>query len=221
MTGVPVFIAGHSLGAAEAALYARSRVKRGLRVDGLYMFACPRPGDGRIGADLHGVVPVMRSLKNEGDGVTDVPLDVHVSSLGWDYDDVIPFETFQKPPPLTDFLLDPFFAHHHIAHYVAGTYGLPAGPGAIGVNEAVDQVNRLYDTADGWTWINPVDGFYWAMWTAPTGAKLMIRRGSKTGRDWFGQDFDFGQIDVQGAKVSRGFWSGIEPIENELDAALA
>ena len=43
MTG-EIYIGGHSLGAAEAYEYAYSRVKRGLRVDGVYCLAPPRPG---------------------------------------------------------------------------------------------------------------------------------------------------------------------------------
>jgi len=54
----------------------------------------------------------------------------------------------------------------------------------------------------------------------PSGAKLMIRRGSKTGTDWLAEDLDFTQIDVFGAKVSRGFWKSVASVQNQLDAQL-
>lgn len=220
MADFPVFIAGHSLGASDASLYALSRVKRGLRVDGLYLFACPRPGDAAVRSGLR-PVPLIRSIKNIGDGVTDVPMDVHIKEQGWAYCDANPFEHIHEEPSFLDYMTDPFFAHHHIDHYVNGVHKMPAEGGAIGLNEAVDLVARLYDTADGWTWINPVDGLYWAMMTMPNGARAMIRRGSKTGRDWFSEDFDFTQEEKYGAHVSRGFGAGVWPVEPQLDDALS
>ncbi len=220
MTG-EVFLAAHSLGAAEVALYALSRVKRGLPVDGLYLFACPRPGDAAVRAGLR-PVPLIRSIKNIGDGVTDVPIDAHVKECGLAYCDAMPFEHIHQTPSFIDFLTDPFFAHHHIFHYQKGVHAnLPAEGGAVGVNEAVDEVARLYETTEGWDWINPVNGLYWACRHFHNGARLMIRRGSKTGKDWLTQDFNFAQTEMYGARVSLGFWSGVGPIEAQLDAVLA
>lgn len=219
MTG-EIYCAGHSLGAADAAIYALSRIKRGLRVDGLYLFACPRPGDAALRAGLR-PVPLILSVKNIDDGITDVPMDVHVKEQGWAYCDANPFEHIHEKPSFVDFLTDPFFAHHHIQHYVIGTHKLPAVGGAVGSNQAVDQVALLYETAVGWDWINPVDGLWWGMRRFPNGARLMIRRGSKTGKDWFNEDFDFAQEERYGARVSRGFGAGVWPVEAALDAALA
>lgn len=214
-----VYIAGHSLGGADALLYAYSRVKRGLRVDGVYAFASPRPGNRAIADGL--VASGVLSVQNADDDVTWVPFDAHAGEMGWDYVDGAPFKVIRQPASWSDFLLDPFFCHHHIALYQAGVHAQIAANGyPVGVNEAVDEVARLYDTADGWNWINPVDGLYWAMQRLPNGARLMIRRGSKTGRDWLTEDFDFSQTEVYGAKVSKGFWSGVGPVQDKLDQAL-
>jgi hypothetical protein len=53
----------------------------------------------------------------------------------------------------------------------------------------------------------------------PSGAKLMIRRGSVTVQDWL-NDFDAIQIPVLGARVSQGFWAGVQPIESVMDQQL-
>ena len=218
-----IFVCGHSLGAADAALYALSRVQRGLRVDGLYMFACPRPGDSAIRTYLR-PVPLTRSIKNIGDGVTDVPFDVHVKEMGWAYCDTMPFEHIHETPSFADYIADPFFAHHHITHYQNGVHKMPAEGGAIGIDEAVDLVARLYQTIASvdWTWIDPTDGEVWAVQAMPNGARLAIRRGSKTLMgDWLREDFDFTQEEKYGARVSRGFGKGVWPVEAALDAALA
>ena len=211
------------MGAADAALYAHSRRVRGLRVDGVYLFACPRPGDGNVAASLsiirEGGAPVV-SVQNADDDVTWVPFDAHAGEMGWDYVDAAPFTGIAEPAPWSDFLIDPFFCHHHIALYVAGVHKLAANGAAVGINQAVDEVARLYDTADGWDWINPVDGLYWACRRFPNGAKLMIRRGSRTGRDWLTEDFRFDQWDWYGARASVGFCAGIEPVQAALDAEL-
>ena len=104
---------------------------------------------------------------------------------------------------------------------MAGAKKIPDNPGvAITLGDAADQIALLYNTAIGWDWIQPIDGAYWAMRNMPNGAKLMIARGSVTPLDWL-CDFDAQEIVVQGAKMSRGFWSGIGPYEDALDAALA
>jgi hypothetical protein len=53
----------------------------------------------------------------------------------------------------------------------------------------------------------------------PSGAKLMIRRGTASVHDWL-DDFDAIMIPVLGARMSQGFWAGVAPIESALDAQL-
>ncbi len=65
-TDVPVFYAGHSLGAALATLAATLRPPRAL-----YTFGSPRVGDGRFGGTLD-PLPVFR-IANSLDIVTDLP----------------------------------------------------------------------------------------------------------------------------------------------------
>lgn len=219
--GGKCFIAGHSLGAADAALYAYSRVKRGLRVDGVFLFACPRPGNAVIGANLKNAAIPLRSIRNLGDGVPDVPLDVHAAQFGWAYANVAPFEMIDEPPSFAAFMADPFFAHHNISLYQMGAHELPQGSLDITLGQAVDEVARLYTDTTDWNWISTANGLYWSMVRFPNGASLIIRRGSVTGRDWLGEDFDFNEIGLFDARVSNGFWLGVGPIENELDATVA
>lgn len=49
MANRPIFYVGHSLAAARAHLAAFGRIRRGMRVDGVYAFAPPNPGDRHIG----------------------------------------------------------------------------------------------------------------------------------------------------------------------------
>lgn len=216
MTG-EVFITGHSLGGSRALQYGWSRVRRGLRVDGVFAFAPPNPGDRKIGVDYayarnRGMIGI--SVKNHRDLVTDVPVDVE--ALGEEYVQPWPFTEIHEPGAV----LDPWFLlrDHHVELYRAGVNKLPAVAGAVGLNEAMDQVVELYNTDSGWDWLNPVDGAWWAMRVMPSGAKLMIARGSRTEKDWM-DDFDALQITVMGARVSEGFWRGI-PLDL-LDAQLA
>ena len=73
-------------------------------------------------------------------------------------------------------------------------------------------------TVEERSWLNPVDGAWWALRKFTNGARLIIPRGSKTEKDWL-DDFDALQIKVLGARVSAGFWRGI-PLEL-LDEQLA
>lgn len=211
MTG-EVYIAGHSLGAAEAYEYAYSRLKRGLRVDGIYAFAPPQPGDSELAKGL-AAVPTIRALRNRRDPVPALPIDI--AWLDEDYVQPRAFEEINEIPSGYG-----LFADHSMSLYLTGaqklhTRGLPAELG-----EAAVWVSRLYlDDPAGWNWINPVDGLYWAMTVLPSGAKLMIRRGSHTAADWL-MDFNAIQIPVLGARMSRGFWSGVAPVESLLDAQL-
>lgn len=216
---VPIFIAGHSLGGARAFQYAYSRIKRGLRVDGIYALASPNPGDKAIGQILFAnrAGMTIRSLKNRRDLVTDVPVDIVL--IGEEYVQPWTFDEINEPPVGNDY--DPIFADHHIGLYQAGARKVPDNPGvAVSLADAADQIARLYQTDEGWDWINPTNGAYWAMKVMPSGARLMIPRGTVTVREWM-QDLDAAQTFVLGAKMSRGFWQGVAAIEPELDRVLA
>jgi hypothetical protein len=220
VTDAPVFIGGHSLGGARAPAYAYSRIKRGLRVDGIYMLAPPKPGNHTIAQTLFSArarFQQVRSLWNGRDYVPALPIDLELLNEEylpvWQSDEV-----YEPPAPGTPIDLDPW---HNIALYQAGARKIPDNPGvAIPLAAAADEIARLYDDVTGWDWINPVDGAYWAMKIFPSGAKLMIPRGTKTAREWL-QDFDAVQIDVMGARMARGFWAGVAAVQDALDAQLA
>lgn len=209
-----IYIGGHSLGAARAFLYAYSRVKRGLRVDGIICCGSPNPGNDVIGYALSGI-PIF-SLKNRRDLITDVPVDIEL--FGEEYVQPVPFDEIDEPAKRGD----PWglLSDHHVELYQAGAAKLPSPPGQPSIADAVDQIARLYDTVEGWDWINPVDGAYWGMHKFASGARLMIARGTTTRLDWW-NDFDAVQIPAMGAQVSQGFWAGVANVQDQLDAALA
>lgn len=206
-----VYICGHSLGAAEASIYAYDRTVRGLSMDGLFVFGCPNPGNRVIGDVLVG--KRIRSIKNMRDLVTDVPVDLQL--INEEYVPVRSFEECYEKAPAND----PWgvFRDHHIQLYQPGCRTLAQGTAAISLNDVVDTVARLYDTNDGWDWINPVDGQWWAARKFP-GAILLIARGSTTALDWV-HDFEALQTDYRGARVSLGFLQGVQPIIDKLDEA--
>ena len=208
-----VYIGGHSLGAAEAYEYAFSRIRRGLRVDGIYCLAPPRPGDSVLANTLLASIKVARALKNRRDIVPSVPVDIEW--LGEEYVQPYPFEEIDEKPTTIG-----LFADHNITLYAAGAQKLKPLGVSVEIGEAATQIARLYIDDTGWDWINPVNGRFWAMKIMPSGAKLMIRRGSVTVEDWL-MDFDAIQIPVLGANVSRGFWSGVQPVESVMDQQLA
>lgn len=209
----PIFICGHSLGAARALLYAYARVKRNLRVDGVYALAPPKPGDSTIGPWLN-AIPIALSVINGRDIVPSVPEDV--PQLNEEYVQPEPLIPILEQPSPTD--LNPLSKWHHIELYVAGCHKLKQY-GEVTIGDASDQIAQLYQTNQGWDWINPVSGSYWGMKIMPSGAKLMIARGSVTLKDWF-DDFDAVQENQLGARVSSGFWAGIGPLMDQLDAQL-
>jgi hypothetical protein len=221
MTGA-IYIAGHSLGAAEACLAAWSRIRRGLPVAGVYTFGCPRPGNSELGVVLSHV-PIWRSIRNDCghlpdyDLVTAVPFDVEA----WlDYAQPAPFEAVAEQPAPNDPWL--MFRYHHIELYAAGCAKLPPTGSGAGVElmDAVTAVQDLYDGTGDWTWTHFVDGQYCAIRTFTNGDKLLVFRGSETELDWI-HDLETLQLDLFGAKVSRGFWSGPEAVQAAVDAVLA
>ena len=230
----PVFIAGHSLGAGEAEECAFDRVKRGLPVDGVYVIGSPRPGNSVLGTALS-KVPVWRSIQNrvgphfpDYDLVTSVPFE---AGPLFDYSQIAPFELIAEPAAPNDTW--GLFRYHHSFLYQAGVQKLsPTSSGAaVELTEAVDAIQDLYGgpgyaahdkaaPAGRWDVPNFVDGQFWGMRIMPNGARLVVFRGSTTRLDWW-HDFEFGQIDLHGAKVSAGFWQGVGASLGALDAALA
>jgi pimeloyl-ACP methyl ester carboxylesterase len=210
-----VFLAGHSLGAARALLYAWSRLRRGLRVDGVYAFAPPNPGDRFIGETyaLGGFSHVVkRSFKNRRDLVCDVPVDR--LTLGEEYVQPWPLEEMNEPSPG----IGPW-SDHYMQLYWQGAHKLPLTGAAIEPGAAADQVVALYQGLTGWDWCDPTDGQVWALRNL-NGAKLMIARGSATELDWL-DDFDALQTTVMGARVSEGFWRGVAAVQDQLDLQLS
>lgn len=208
-----IFIAGHSLGAARAYQYAYSRIMRGLRVDGIYAFAPPNPGNSVIG-DVLKQVPLIRALKNGRDIVPDVPVDI--AWIGEEYVQPRSLEEVNEAPPAN---AEPIFGWHSMDLYLAGARKLTDARSApIAISFAAEQVSRLYHDGNGWDWINIVDGAYWAELSV-NGARLLIARGSATLHDWL-DDFDAAQILVMNARMARGFWRGVGPMQEQLDTRL-
>lgn len=215
-----VYVTGHSLGGPEAILYAWSRVRRGLPVDGVYVFGCPRPGDAELGV-LMSHVPIMRSIRNACGGfpdydlVTAVPFDIEAFL---NYANCAPFEDIAEPAAPDD----PWslFRYHHSQLYLAGCAKLPpTGSGAnVELMDAIQAVQDLYDGVGPWSWTNFIDGQYCAVRTFD-GAKLAAFRGSATTLDWI-RDLDTTQTDLYGAKVSRGFWACPSAVQAALDREL-
>jgi pimeloyl-ACP methyl ester carboxylesterase len=217
----PVYIGGHSLGGQRTYQYAYSRLTRGLRVDGIYALAPPMPGVGVIGNTFraHQATMSIRGLWNQRDIVPRVPVDMELLNEEFEQPWTL-IETDEPPTAATRKFID-IDPYHNIALYVAGAKKIPDDPGvAIKLGDAADLIERLYNTADGWDWINPVNGSYFAMKIMPNGARLMIPRGTQTALEWL-QDFDAFQIPVLGARMPRGGWSGVAAVQDQLDAQLA
>jgi hypothetical protein len=215
MSDAPIFFCGHSLGASRAILAAWSRLKRGLRVDGVYAFAPPNPGDSSIGAEFwKRPTIVTQTLKNRRELVMDVPVDIEF--LHEEYDQ--PWSATEINEYTRGFDTWGPFRDHRKELYVRGA-GKISIDAPVTVAQASELAARIYDTADGWDWINPVDGQWCAIKTMPSGAKLVTYRGSQTEIDWL-DDFDACQITVMGSRVSQGFWRGVEASQDAVDAQL-
>ena len=213
-----IFISGHSLGGQRAWQYAYSRIKRGLRVDGIYCLAPSKPGNRVIGQVLFAAraqFQAVRALKNRRDYVPSLPIDMEM--IGEQYEQPWRLDEIDEAPSGPPDL-DP---DHAIALYVAGAKKIPDSPGvAIPLGAAADLVARLYVAADGWAWISPVSGAYAAVATLPNGARQAVFRGTQTPLEWL-QDFDAAEIDVMGARMPRGGWAGVAAVQDAMDAALA
>jgi len=220
MSDSPVFITGHSLGAARAALYAWSRLRRGLRVDGVYLFGCPHPGD-RFVAETYGLGGLVDKVKklslwNRRDPFPALPIDLEF--LGEEYVPAFEHEECNEEP----LPLDPWgpFADHHSELYDAAAKRWPKiADAAAQPADASGLVLRLYRTSDGWDWVNPVEHAWCAVQQLPSGAKMGVWRGTADEKDWL-DDFDFSQIGVMGARVSEGFWKGVALAGDMMDERL-
>lgn len=105
----PVLVAGHSLGAAHAAIYAGLSLMSGKDLRGAVLFGCPNPGYQRLANILAGLP--LHSYRNGRDPVTYVPAPI----FGFDYVPVRPFIQVDVEPDASDSW--GLFAHHHIALY--------------------------------------------------------------------------------------------------------
>lgn len=211
---------GHSRGGAVAYLEAFSRLKRGLRVDGVLAWAPARPGDQVIGDTFASAKLSVRAIHNIAppiDPVPTVPFDIPL--LDERYTQPQTFETVtQRSIPPDDW--GPL-ASHHFELYREGCKALDQGTWPISLNQACDLCAQLYaDPVNGWDTVIPVDGAYWVVKHLPNDVKVAISRGSTTGMDWL-DNFKAWQINRFGARVSAGFWVGLAPIEQELDTAMA
>jgi predicted lipase len=70
----PVYITGHSLGAARALIFAALERLRGLPIAGVTVFGSPRPGAAKL-KEILAPVPV-RVYKNRHDPVCELPLNI-------------------------------------------------------------------------------------------------------------------------------------------------
>lgn len=115
----PLWIVGHSLGAAHAALHAALLLKQGCKaIERVVLFGCPRPGYAPLRdllkpLDIHS----YRNQCPEGhDLVTDLPV---YDGSGLFYVDVRPFTTVGVAPPQRIDAWGPF-AYHHLWMYLTG-----------------------------------------------------------------------------------------------------
>lgn len=211
MSDHPIYITGHSLGGSEAYLYAFSRLMRGLRADGVYAFAPARPGDNYIGQCFaaHPEV-VIQAFRNHRDIVPELPVARKLLH-----------ERYEQPILLTE-LDEPGgdpFKDHSSELYLRGALKLPKTNAPVSAAQAATAVVHLYNTPTGWDWINAIDGQYWAMKVLENGARLLVARGTHVPLDIL-RDAEVDQVKVMGARVSRGFWKGVESVQDELDAQL-
>lgn len=120
----PVWIGGHSLGAARACILAGMMLAEGIEPDACVRFGEPRPGFAPLAALLNRADMYQASYRNAGpwghDYVTDVPF-----ALGaFPYTHPIPLTDVDAPP--TGELMQRFglFAGHHASLYASALHQL-------------------------------------------------------------------------------------------------
>src|ERR1019366_1400307 len=151
----PIYIAGHSLGGAETWQYAFSRLKRGLRVDGVYAFASPMPGDNYIG-ELFAASPgvIFQSVRNNRDPVPGLP--INLKTFHERYEQPIKFTEIIEPgapsenPNLIARWFENHFADHHIDLYIAGVSKLKSIDAPVSIVEAAQACADLYSNTPPW-----------------------------------------------------------------------
>lgn len=120
----PVYVTGHSRGAAHAHIFAALLIKQGYKVI-VTVFGSPRPGDARL-ATILAPFP-NRSYRNYADFdhqdfVCDVPFDIEIAAPF-----VHPYkQKIINMPPAPG---DPWglLARHHLFLYIAALQGYPNG----------------------------------------------------------------------------------------------
>lgn len=207
-----LFVAGHSLGAARAAIYAYYRLSQTLHVDGLYLFGCPNPGNRLIGKKLSSI-PVL-SYKNRRDLVTNIP--VNIEFLNEEYVPVSPFLELNERAPKGDSW--GIFSDHHSELYQKGINRL-SGTWTSNLTitpiDAINAVVDMYNHTGTWSWTHFVNGEYCGIRNI-NGDKLVVFRGSTTALDWT-NDIEVLQTTAYGARMSQGFLEGVTPVIPQMD----
>jgi len=114
-TGDAIEFYGHSLGAAEASIYAGILAVRQVPVSAVYLFGCPRPGYEQLQTIVNKWVPTKESWRNAGDPVPLLPAPIPI---------VLPYcwaiqpGMFNEPYAPSD--ADDLFRSHHINLYQTG-----------------------------------------------------------------------------------------------------
>lgn len=124
----PVYITGHSLGAARALIFAAMETFKGLPIAGVTVFGPPRPGSARL-KDILVPVPV-RLYRNRRDPICEVPLDIPLIDP---YTHVRELTAVDVAPPPND----PWgvVADHHMELYLKAMQ--IAAENALGAGSAV------------------------------------------------------------------------------------
>lgn len=113
----PIYITGHSLGAARALIFAALEKLKGLPIAGVTVFGPPRPGAAKL-KEILAPVPV-RMYRNRLDPVCEVPFDIPLIDPYVHVSDLISVDAAPAPE-------DPwgFVADHHMELYLEALKGL-------------------------------------------------------------------------------------------------
>lgn len=104
---MPLIVAGHSLGAARAAIFTGMAVSSGLQVNKLVMCGCPRPGKLDLKNELKDIQKI--NFRNGNDFICNLPTDPPFEQM----------ENFTLVRGGQD-LFPGLFMYHHIQFYVRG-----------------------------------------------------------------------------------------------------